>query len=100
MKTIEQNTDEFIKYVGIVKRWFKDEELEVSDYVIGRMASRIQTLFKDETKAQLMELLGEKEPETITIDDPAHPTIFDKAAFTRNQFRDQLLAKISGDRKG
>jgi hypothetical protein len=96
MKTIEQNTDEFIKYVGIVKQWFQDEELEVSDYVIGRMASRIQTLFKDATKAQLIELVG-----------PDEEVVWDKMAQhgitriqTRNAFRAELRKKISGDRKG
>jgi hypothetical protein len=46
----EEETDEFMKYVEIVRDWFNAEDLdiEVSDLVIGRMASRIRSLILSE----------------------------------------------------
>lgn len=32
----------FMHRVEIVRAWFKDEELEVSDFVLGRMACRLE----------------------------------------------------------
>jgi len=42
-KECEQTTEEFVKWVSLFQKWFKDEDMEVSDYVCGRMASRIQS---------------------------------------------------------
>lgn len=35
-------TDKFIELVGVVRQWFKDEKMEVSDFVLGRMAVRVK----------------------------------------------------------
>lgn len=47
------DTDKFMKYVEIVRQWFKDEEIDlgypIHDLVLGRMASRLN---KEISKAQ------------------------------------------------
>ena len=43
-------TDQFMKCYQIVKKWFEDEELEVSDLVLGRMASRLHSSWSDREK--------------------------------------------------
>ncbi len=39
----KRTTDEFMACLGIVRQWFEDENLEVSDFTLGRFASRLQT---------------------------------------------------------
>ena len=36
------STERFIELLNLFKQWFADEEMEVSDFVLGRMASRLQ----------------------------------------------------------
>ena len=36
-----KDTDKFMERVGIIRIWFEAEEIEVSDQVLGRMASRL-----------------------------------------------------------
>lgn len=37
------NTEEFMRLVRLFEQWFEFEEVEVTDTVLGRMASRTQT---------------------------------------------------------
>ncbi len=50
-KTKEEKTAKFIARLAIVKKWFEDEELEVDDFVIGRMASRLED-FESQAKQE------------------------------------------------
>lgn len=45
---MKNNTDEFVKYVGLLKEWFKLEEIELPDTVLGRIASRIQDIINED----------------------------------------------------
>jgi hypothetical protein len=53
MKTVNHDTDKFIELVKIVTQWFKDEEIDLGwnhHLVMGRMASRIQSLISQKEK--------------------------------------------------
>ena len=38
---LTKDTNKFMVRVAIIKRWFEAEDVEVSDQVLGRMASRL-----------------------------------------------------------
>lgn len=44
MKDKEKDQLEWLRILRIVEGWFADEEVEVTDFVLGRMTSRIKDL--------------------------------------------------------
>lgn len=42
MPRLTPDRDEFARFYVMFKKWFEMEELEVSDFVLGRFASRLQ----------------------------------------------------------
>lgn len=57
-KRDQTQVDDFMILVSTIKEWFRYENVEVSDLVVGRMASRLQTLLTD--KARVLESEIEK----------------------------------------
>ena len=46
MPRLTPDRDEFAQFYTMFKKWFEAEELEVTDFVIGRFASRLQDFIK------------------------------------------------------
>ncbi len=38
----QKSTERFMELLAVFRQWFTDEDMEVSDFVLGRMASRLQ----------------------------------------------------------
>jgi hypothetical protein len=55
----KKSTDEFMFLVGKFRTWFADEEMDVTDFVLGRMASRVQGLLKE----RAVEIIGDFDSE-------------------------------------
>lgn len=93
MKTIEKKITEILtKHAKWAQGWGASEVLSTIE-----ARNELTKLLEDESKAQLMELLG---PDEAVFDIPKEAVSPHMKLVIRNQFREQLLKKISGDRKG
>lgn len=52
-----ESTDKFVEMVELTREWFKREELEVSDYVLGHMAKRVQELMQETLQKRETDIL-------------------------------------------
>ncbi len=89
-----ESTDKFIKLVGLFRQWFEDEELEVTDFVLGRMASRLQR-YESENLDQIFEAV-EKE---VIGDDEGEPSNYEIVPHNRNLLRDDQRQSLAALRK-
>lgn len=83
----ERNTEKFMEFVRMYEQWFKDENMEVTDSMLGRMASRLQQLFSQQQAMLIKQLEGIKDKEY-----DCHDCLDTMAAI------DDAIAKIRGSK--
>lgn len=76
-KRDQTQVDDFMILVSTIKEWFRYENVEVSDLVVGRMASRLQTLLTDKVKVLRKEIGRMKKEAPSKADDSMWPEYVD-----------------------
>lgn len=57
----------FVELTTLIKQWFEAEEIEVTDFVVGRMAGRIQDIIKQKDTLLMKEVEDMKETAKTTL---------------------------------